>query len=97
MTYRLGILADVHSDVAALDDALARLAALGCDEIVCAGDVVGYGYAPDGAIATLRANGVATVRGNHDRWLIERMIRGKSSFESDWLRAPESLTFLQNL
>ena len=97
MTYRIGLLADIHTDAAALDNALARIDTLGCDEIVCAGDIVGYGEAPDEAIAMLRSTGVATVRGNHDRWLVERVARGESSPEDEGLLDPESLVFLQDL
>jgi putative phosphoesterase len=97
MTYRLAVLADVHADVAALDDALKRIERLGCNEVVCAGDVVGYGDAPDETIARLHTAAVATVRGNHDRWLVERVTRGESTAASEGLRDPRSLAFLQEL
>jgi len=49
--YRLAILSDVHADVHALTDALATIGRMGCDAIVCAGDVLDYGLFPDETIA----------------------------------------------
>lgn len=69
---RLGLIADVHADVRALETALQRLDAIGVDQIVCAGDLVGYGSQPDAAVALLRARAIPCVRGNHDRWALER-------------------------
>jgi predicted phosphodiesterase len=40
---RIAIISDVHADVRALTDALLRADRLGCDAIVCAGDLVDYG------------------------------------------------------
>jgi putative phosphoesterase len=66
--YRLAIISDVHADVHALTDALAAIGRMACDAVVCAGDVVDFGLFPDETIAMLAARGIATVRGNHDRW-----------------------------
>ena len=45
---------------------------MGADQIVCAGDLVGYGPFPDRVISFLREHEVRSVRGNHDRWALER-------------------------
>ena len=67
---RIAIIADVHADAEALRDALAQIDRLGCDGVVCAGDVVGYGLFPEETIALLRERNVTTVRGNWDRWAL---------------------------
>jgi predicted phosphodiesterase len=69
---RLGLIADIHADARALEDALRGLDSEGVDEILCAGDLVGYGDEPDAAVAILRDRGIPCVRGNHDRWALER-------------------------
>jgi putative phosphoesterase len=97
MTHRLAIISDVHSGAAALRDALRRVESLSCDEIVCAGDVVGYGTEPDEVIALLRGNGIATVRGNHDRWLVSHVLLGRSTPEEEGLQDPRSFEFLAKL
>jgi putative phosphoesterase len=68
---KLAIVTDVHADVHALQDALAAIERLGCDEIVCAGDIVDWGRFPEKTIALLRDRRVPTIRGNHDRWCLE--------------------------
>ncbi len=69
---KLGVISDVHGDFVALELAWAQLTVLGVDRIVCAGDVVGYGPHPDRVIAFLKEHEIPTVRGNHDRWAIDR-------------------------
>ncbi len=69
---RLGLLADIHADPRALGLALRRLDAIGVDEILCAGDLVGYGSQPDAAVELIRERAIPTIRGNHDRWALER-------------------------
>ena len=69
---KLGILSDIHGDLVALELAWSHLVLLGADRIVSAGDAVGYGPRPDETVEFLRARSIACVRGNHDRWAIER-------------------------
>src|SRR3954468_20473589 len=61
---RLGVVADVHANVPALEAALEALD--GVDVLVCAGDLVGYGAQPNEAVALLRAADARCVMGNHD-------------------------------
>ena len=42
------------------------------DQTVCAGDLVGYGSEPDAVVAEIKAREIPCVRGNHDRWALER-------------------------
>jgi putative phosphoesterase len=69
---RLGLIADIHGDMRALETTLTRLEQLAVDQIVCLGDLVGYGSEPDAVVARMRDGGVPCIRGNHDRWAIER-------------------------
>jgi putative phosphoesterase len=68
---RLGLIADLHADIRALEGALQWIDRLGADEILCAGDLVGYGVQPDEVVALVRARSISCVRGNHDRWALE--------------------------
>jgi putative phosphoesterase len=68
---KLGIVSDVHADSEALGDALREMERLGCDHVVCAGDVVDWGDRPETVIEILRDRRVPTVRGNHDRWALK--------------------------
>ncbi len=69
---KLGLISDIHGDMVALELAWAHLTVLGADRIVCAGDLVGYGPHPDKVVAFLAEHGIDSVRGNHDRWAVER-------------------------
>ncbi|MGZ3303491.1 MAG: metallophosphoesterase family protein, partial [Isosphaeraceae bacterium] len=69
---RLGLIADIHGDIRALETTLSRLEQLAVDQIVCLGDLVGYGSESDAVVAQLRDRGIPCIRGNHDRWVIER-------------------------
>jgi putative phosphoesterase len=69
---KLGLISDIHGDDVALELAWAHLTVLGADRIVCAGDLVGYGPHPDRVVAFLAEHGIDSVRGNHDRWALQR-------------------------
>lgn len=69
---KLGLIADIHADIRALEAALRWLDAFGVDQIVCAGDLVGYGSQPDPVVALIRERAIPCIFGNHDRWALER-------------------------
>jgi putative phosphoesterase len=71
MTTKLAVISDVHADVHAAQDALRQIERMGCEHVVCAGDIVDYGLFPEKTIALLRERRVPCVRGNHDRWAVK--------------------------
>jgi putative phosphoesterase len=94
---RLGLIADVHADPRALESALRHLEHHGVDRILCAGDVVGYGDDADAAVALLRDRSVSCIRGNHDRWALERRrVIGARGWKAAMLR-DETWEFLNSL
>lgn len=94
---RLGLIADVHADPRALERALRGLDSHGVDQILCAGDLVGYGDEPDAAVALLRDRAIPCVRGNHDRWALERrQVLGPRGWKPAVLR-DDTWDFLQGL
>ena len=68
----LGLIADIHADIRALEAVLGRLDEMAVNRIYCAGDLVGYGSEPDAVVALLRDRGIPCISGNHDRWALER-------------------------
>lgn len=66
---RLAVIADIHGNVLALDAVLADIARRGADKIVNLGDCVSGPLWPRETCARLMPLGLATVRGNHDRWV----------------------------
>lgn len=72
---RWGLVADVHSNLQALEAALEWIDARGVDAIWCLGDVVGYGGDPAACIARVRERCAGTVRGNHDLAVVDPRLR----------------------
>jgi predicted phosphodiesterase len=63
---RLGVIADIHANLAALKTSLQALREAGVDEIVCLGDLVGYGPQPNEVVHEIAEREIPTVIGNHD-------------------------------
>ncbi|PTM60730.1 metallophosphoesterase family protein [Phreatobacter oligotrophus] len=80
---RLAAIADIHGNLLALDAVLADIAARGVDLTVNLGDCVSGPLWPAETAARLMALGLPTVRGNHDRWVIEA--EGEALYFSDKL------------
>ena len=60
------VLSDVHANLEALEAVLADVERSGAAEILCLGDLVGYGASPNECVARLRPLVTAAVVGNHD-------------------------------
>ncbi len=66
---KIALLADVHSNLEALQACLADAAQRGVDQVAFLGDLVGYGADPGAVLQIVRehvARGAIAVRGNHD-------------------------------
>lgn len=64
---RLGLLSDVHANLEALEAVLSWLDRRGVDQVLCPGDLVGYGPSPGACVAQVLARpDVLAVAGNHD-------------------------------
>ncbi len=69
MSESIAILSDIHANLPALDAVLADIESQGIRELLCLGDVVGYGAQPAECIELLRSAGfVSILRGNHDAY-----------------------------
>ncbi len=63
---RIALLADIHSNLEALQSVLADAQIQGCTHHICLGDIVGYSADPKPCIEMVRALGCPVVKGNHD-------------------------------
>ncbi|MCB9585332.1 MAG: metallophosphoesterase family protein [Polyangiaceae bacterium] len=63
---RVGVIADVHANLAALDAVLAALRTQDVSEVICLGDIVGYNAQPRECVDRVASACSATVFGNHD-------------------------------
>ncbi len=63
---RIGIISDIHGNMAALDAVLRDLEPRALDAIYCLGDLVGYAAHPDEVTERIRSEGIPTIMGNYD-------------------------------
>jgi predicted phosphodiesterase len=93
----MGVVGDVH----ACDEHLLRLLGFlhdqSLDTVVCVGDIVNGPGDPNRCAALLQSHGVVTVRGNHDRWMLEgQPLAGTNAHRLEDL-TPSTLAFLRAL
>ena len=72
---RIGLIGDVHAEHQRLAAAITHLQELEAEVLICTGDIVDGTGCPDTSIDLLRSHQVRTVRGNHDRWVLEGKAR----------------------
>lgn len=101
---KYAILSDIHGNLEALQVAFASLDREGVDQVICLGDIVGYGADPDACVDLIRARCEVTIQGNHDSAVVgststETFTR-RAQLSTDWTReqlTPENLEWLNTL
>ncbi|MDX3928678.1 MAG: metallophosphoesterase family protein [Shinella sp.] len=69
---RIAVIADIHGNDLALAAVLADIAARGIYEVLNLGDHLSGALNAAGTADMLMARGFPSIRGNHDRWLLEK-------------------------
>ena len=87
---KIGVISDIHGALAALNQALELIKKQGCDRVVCAGDLVDGEPYHDYVATRLMTEGISTVSGNHDRWVLEAAGLRRSSRRRHDLRRDEA-------
>ncbi|MBN1824852.1 MAG: metallophosphoesterase family protein [Candidatus Eisenbacteria bacterium] len=67
---RIAFLSDIHGNLEALEAAFEAIGREKVDQVVCLGDIVGYGADPDGCVNRIRERANHAVLGNHDAAVI---------------------------
>ncbi|OAI58009.1 hypothetical protein AYO49_01500 [Verrucomicrobiaceae bacterium SCGC AG-212-N21] len=62
----VAFISDVHGNLPALKVVLADIESHGIKDLICLGDIVGYGGNPAECVDLVRASGARTITGNHD-------------------------------
>jgi putative phosphoesterase len=95
---KIGLVSDIHCNVAGLRTALDLLA--DCDEVVCAGDLMFQYRFSNELAALLSSAGVRAIVGNHDKSILHlpnHPLRSSPAVDPRWLRyvseLPDRLTF----
>jgi putative phosphoesterase len=69
---RIALISDLHANEVALRAVLADVDRVGCDEVICLGDVATLGPQPRAVIQLLRERTTRRILGNHDDFMLNR-------------------------
>ena len=101
---RYGIFGDIHGNFDAFEAVLAEMDKQKVDEVLCLGDIVGYGAEPHRCIPKVRELGCICLAGNHDHAAIGKLdidfFNLYAREAAVWTRAalePEDREFLASL
>ena len=96
-------MSDIHGNREALEAVLEHAHGRH-DQILCLGDLVGYGADPNFVVEWARSNVAAIIRGNHDRVAVadddQAAYRAEAQDSTQWTRktlTPENRDYLQKL
>ncbi len=98
-----GLIADVHSNVVALEAVLSAMDEMGIEKILHAGDIIGYNPYPNETVELFKNRKIISILGNHDRALISGDIEGFNPYATEalmWTRktiSKENLDFIYRL
>lgn len=67
MTTKIGLITDMHAELASTQAALDLLARQNVDRVLCSGDISERGVDGDAVVQLIQARDIPTVQGNHDR------------------------------
>lgn len=63
---KIAVFSDVHGNIVALENAFEDMKKRGVNNVVCLGDLVGYGPNPNEVIDLIREKNITNIRGNYD-------------------------------
>jgi predicted phosphodiesterase len=70
---RFAFISDIHANLEALEAVLEDIAGQNIDEIICLGDIVGYGANPNECCELIKAKCPVTLIGNHDAAAVDQL------------------------
>ncbi len=101
---RLAVLSDIHGNIEAFTAVIANLEEKKPDNVICLGDLVGYGPNPEEVVQEIVALGYDCILGNHETALLKEEGRRKMNFQArennistEKLLSQESLNYLRRL
>lgn len=96
---RLAVISDIHGNIFALEAVLEHIDAQRVDAIVNLGDHLSGPIDPAGTADLLMRRNLPSIRGNHDRWLIEQdpTDMGRTDRDTLALLRPEHMDWLRLL
>ena len=101
---KIAVMSDIHGNLEALDAVLEDISSQRIEEIVCIGDLIGYGPNPEEVIQKIRRIAVCCTMGNHELGILFKLERKwfnpkvrKNLSLTEGLLSPGSLDFIAGL
>lgn len=94
---KLGIISDIHGNYPALEKVLQFLHGEKCDSIICLGDTCGYYPMINECINRLRSEGIQSILGNHDEYLIGKSTCPRSRSANECITYQQGVITRDNL
>src|SRR3954452_16702990 len=101
---RVAVVSDIHGNRHAFEAVLADVSAIGADEMLSLGDLVGYGAELDACIELAREHAAVSLAGNHDLAVTGELSMAEFSpgarIAVEWTQEvirPENLAYLESL
>ena len=76
---RIAIISDPHANIRGMELCHKKIKSLGIEQILCCGDLVGYGQEPNEVVEFFRDYEIESISGNHDR-----LVCGQCEQEGGW-------------
>ena len=107
---RFAVIGDIHGNIYALEEVYRDIKSKNIDFIISTGDLVGYMMYPNEVIEFLKENKIASIQGNHDKFIakgkkiedislytVEDIQKNASEIYTNYLLKDENREFLSNL
>lgn len=72
---RIAVISDIHGNMEAFDSVMADIRSHDIDDIICLGDIIGYGPDPETVVRRVRDLEIKTIMGNHELALFSKKER----------------------
>ena len=73
MPTKIGLISDVHATAKPVIEAFSAFRERNVDQVICAGDIAGYGNELEDVIDLLKSNNCLSIQGNHEAWYLEKI------------------------
>ena len=71
---KIGLISDVHATAEPVQEALTLFRQNNVDNIICVGDIAGYGEELDQTVELLLKGKCQVISGNHDTWFLDKTV-----------------------
>jgi len=101
---QIAVLSDIHGNLEAFQAVITDMETKQLDEVICLGDLVGYGPDPEEVVTLFQKKGYFSVLGNHEAALKTKKMRDwlnfqaqENSLHTEKLLSPQSINFCREL